>query len=296
MKKKFITFSLLILLNSCVMFPYKYEVNYNLKTDFSKYGNSQNPQITNDEKQQLISDSIKILNYRIKQSGGKVIDIKTDNDDSSITVRAKIRQLPDKFEKHVLSFCAIEFKLCNEEYTDKAAAVFSKMNIDNSKLIQNAEYRTQILKNIYEESNCPDDLEIIFFYNKSETGNNLEPQNPVCLEKSNALNGTDIKSVIVEDQNGQNVLNITTTETGKQKLSEATRPANLNKRLAIVSNNRIICMPIIKDQIASGKIQITSSMSKSEANDLADAIKNGILPIQFNITEKSYIYLLDKKE
>lgn len=62
--------------------------------------------------------------------------------------------------------------------------------------------------------------------------------------------------------------------------------ANVNRRLAIVLDDKVQSAPVINEQIPSGRAQITGRFTMEQANDLAIALRAGALPCPIVIEEE----------
>ena len=60
---------------------------------------------------------------------------------------------------------------------------------------------------------------------------------------------------------------------------------NINKTLAIVIDGHVYSAPMVRNEIASGKVVITGNFSVDEVNKLVAVISHGPLPVQFEIVE-----------
>jgi preprotein translocase subunit SecD len=61
------------------------------------------------------------------------------------------------------------------------------------------------------------------------------------------------------------------TKEGRATFAKVTRE-NINKPLAIIVDNELICAPIIRTEITGGKASITGSFTEEEANRIAKGI------------------------
>jgi preprotein translocase subunit SecD len=74
------------------------------------------------------------------------------------------------------------------------------------------------------------------------------------------------------------VVAITFDNVGKEKFSELTKN-NLNKKIAIVLDNKIVSAPTVQSEITDGSAVITGSKDIKEAQDLAKRLNEGMLPV-----------------
>jgi len=74
------------------------------------------------------------------------------------------------------------------------------------------------------------------------------------------------------------LVSITFDNAGKEKFAELTKN-NLNKRIAIVLDNKIVSAPNVQTEIADGRAVITGSTDIKAAQDLAKRLNEGMLPV-----------------
>jgi len=84
------------------------------------------------------------------------------------------------------------------------------------------------------------------------------------------------------------VVSITFDNTGKEKFAALTK-ANLNKRIAIVLDNKIVSAPNVQTEISDGKAIITGSKDIKEAQNLAKRLNEGILPVPAKLVAQQNI-------
>jgi preprotein translocase subunit SecD len=77
---------------------------------------------------------------------------------------------------------------------------------------------------------------------------------------------------------------ITFNSIGAMIFQEVTR-ANVKKRLAIVLDDNVYSAPVIQEEIAGGRAQITGQFTTEEARDLAIILRAGALPAPVVILE-----------
>ena len=71
------------------------------------------------------------------------------------------------------------------------------------------------------------------------------------------------------------VISVTLTEIGKLKFAEATRN-NVDKKIAIVGNGKLLSAPVVQSEIAGGMFEIAGDFSKEDAKQLAERIEKDI--------------------
>jgi preprotein translocase subunit SecD len=84
---------------------------------------------------------------------------------------------------------------------------------------------------------------------------------------------------------GQSVVSLELNRDGARKFARVTG-ANVNKRLAIVLDDRIYMAPVIRSKIPNGRAVIEGLANIEEANDLAIVLRAGALPTSVLIEEE----------
>ena len=84
---------------------------------------------------------------------------------------------------------------------------------------------------------------------------------------------------------GQSVVSLELNRDGARKFARVTG-ANVNKRLAIVLDDRIYMAPVIRSKIPNGRAIIEGLANIEEANDLAIVLRAGALPTSVLIEEE----------
>jgi preprotein translocase subunit SecD len=110
---------------------------------------------------------------------------------------------------------------------------------------------------------------------------------PLVLKKRTLMTGaylTDAK-VQIDSQYNEPYVSIEFDKKGGQIFAEITA-ANVNKRLAIILDNKVQTAPVIQERIAGGKARITGRFSPSEAHDLAIILRAGALPAPVKVLEE----------
>ena len=93
--------------------------------------------------------------------------------------------------------------------------------------------------------------------------------------------GTDVKGASAQraQLTGEWQIIVSFTGKGQNKFTDLTA-ATINKRVAIVLDGVVLSAPTIQDRI-DGDAQITGSFTRKSANDLANTLKYGALPLSF---------------
>ena len=100
---------------------------------------------------------------------------------------------------------------------------------------------------------------------------------PIYVSVKASLNGGHIEKVsFYKDANGTHSIGLTLTDDGA-KAMEATTSRNLNKKLAIVLDGKVVSAPIIRSAIAK-EVQLTGRFGKDDLLKLFRAIVLRDLP------------------
>lgn len=105
------------------------------------------------------------------------------------------------------------------------------------------------------------------------------------VSKNVPVSGRDLKSARVQKGSvGEPVIGFTLTPEGAPKFSNLTGQ-NINRRLAIVLDNKVVSAPNIESQI-NGDGVIQGSFSQQQASDLALVLRSGSLPASLTTLEE----------
>jgi len=95
-------------------------------------------------------------------------------------------------------------------------------------------------------------------------------------------------SEIGTDNAGQWVVNLDMNKEGRKRWSRFTG-ANIDRRVAIVLDNKVFMAPYIRDKISSGSTQISGFANMQEAKDIASVLQAGELPAPINIIQTNFV-------
>ena len=109
----------------------------------------------------------------------------------------------------------------------------------------------------------------------------------LLLEEKVSLTGKTVKNATVnfESQFNEPVVALEFDAEGAKIFSDLTG-ANVNRRLAIVLDDKVQSAPVINERIPSGNAQITGRFNIQQANDLAIALRAGALPAPIVVEEE----------
>lgn len=131
------------------------------------------------------------------------------------------------------------------------------------------------------ESTPPKDAEkMILMVTNSAAG--LTGRQFFWVEKTVLMDQDDLQSarVVTSSPSTSNVpgrpeIEVTFTPKGRKRFAEVTRH-NINKRLAILINGRIISAPVIRSEISGGTALISGNFTEAEASELSNKINQAL--------------------
>ncbi len=135
------------------------------------------------------------------------------------------------------------------------------------------------------ETTNEDGIKLTDYYDNSEND---------ILWAPTDLTGRNLSSAQATFQGGQAqiqsepVVSITFDNAGQEKFATLTRE-NLNKRIAIVLDNKIVSAPYVQVEINDGQAVITGSADIKEAQQLAKRLNEGALPVTANLVAQQNI-------
>jgi protein-export membrane protein SecD len=113
------------------------------------------------------------------------------------------------------------------------------------------------------------------------------PAQKIAVRKRVDVDGADLTDARAgsNPQDGQWVVNFTFNSVGARRFSDITR-ANVNRRFAIVLDDKVISAPVIREPITGGRGQISGNFTAASANDLAVLLRAGALPAPLTVIEE----------
>jgi len=107
------------------------------------------------------------------------------------------------------------------------------------------------------------------------------------IEKRILVSGGDLTDAQAgfDSRTNEPVVNFRFNTTGARKFAQATQE-NVQKRFAIVLDNKVISAPVIREPILGGQGQISGHFTVQSANDLAILLRAGALPAPLTIIEE----------
>lgn len=114
-----------------------------------------------------------------------------------------------------------------------------------------------------------------------------EPPEPIVVEKRVMVAGdrlTDARANF-NQQTGEPVVTFRFDSVGAREFGDVTKE-NVNRRFAIVLDNKVISAPVIREPILGGSGEISGNFTVQSANDLSVLLRAGALPAPLKILEE----------
>lgn len=216
---------------------------------------SYEPRILKEIQSRLLAQSIEIVNRRVNEAGTKEPVIQQQGTDRIIV---QVPGLKDPSQlKHLLGKTArMTFHLVNENVT--------QAQIDSGIL--------------------PPGTALMPADTASTHGLPGEPPRfPIYSEVS--LSGELLTGANASFNNGVPVVDFQFNTLGAQKFADITGK-NVNRRFAVVLDNKVITAPVIRNAILGGRGIIEGNFTVESANELAMLLRAGALPAPLSIVEE----------
>ena len=254
-----------------------------LQADYDRMEKKMGRRLTEKDKNEITSQALDMIRDRIDVFGVSEPQIRTRGTDQ-IELQLPGVSDPQAIEDALGMTGTVEYRLADDELSAKAKEALVTLKAG---LPVNAEQDASLREKITQEIKCPEDKEVMFYYERDVSSDKLRAVYPIVLEKAIALAGSDISQAKPgTDDYGRLAVHFTTTADGAIKFATATAPKNKGRRLAIVIDHKVRSAPSINGQINGGSAVIEGSFTSDEINVLVRIIKEGALPVDLNTVEK----------
>lgn len=131
----------------------------------------------------------------------------------------------------------------------------------------------------------------VLYQNEKDAESGKSSPKPYLIKKQTLLSGDTITDARVQiDSQDYNKPHVTITFDKKgARIFERITGENVQKRLAIILDNKVYSAPVIQDKIAGGQARITGNFTMEEAKDLAVVLRAGALPAPVVIQEERLV-------
>ncbi|MCP3950755.1 MAG: protein translocase subunit SecD [Desulfobacterales bacterium] len=136
------------------------------------------------------------------------------------------------------------------------------------------------------EGSAPRGSEILYLV-RQDRETNRTTKTPMLIKKRAVLTGASLTDarVQIDSQYNDPYVSIKFDKKGGRIFARVTEQ-NIQKRLAIVLDNKVHSAPVIQDKISGGEARITGTFTTEEAHDLAIVLRAGALPAPVTILEE----------
>jgi len=144
-----------------------------------------------------------------------------------------------------------------------------------------------VVENVSPNAINPSEHRVLYEEKREALTNKLLQRTPYVVEKRPALSGQAVRSARVEINNTSNqpVVSFSMDSQGAERFGAITT-RNVNRRLAIVLDDKVQSAPVIREPITGGSGQISGQFTMDDANRLAIQLRSGALPAPLNIREE----------
>ncbi len=233
-----------------------------------------------------LTESVRIIKLRLNSFDTDDFEIKSIPLENKITVSFseewKIDDIsPLLTEKGELEFCTTIERNEVERLVDKNTDLFSMLNPDTlfSQIGSAREKKMHEIRKIINSLQDEHKFKFVWSLNPNDTLYHLYAINPTTI-----ITGQDIENASwnkVEGSDDNFYISIQLKQSAISSWSNATRD-NIGKPIAIVLDNKMLAVPIVRTEIVNGKCQITGNFSETEAKRFA-LLMTTELPCSFKI-------------
>ncbi len=129
-----------------------------------------------------------------------------------------------------------------------------------------------------------DDVEVGF--DESSLVLDWDKSKKVIFKKRPLMSGEELDNAFVSvNELGIPVVNFELNKLGTKRFAEISSK-NIGNAIAIVLDNKVLNIPVIREQITGGSGSISGNFDMKKANELALLLKAGALPMQLNVVEE----------
>ncbi|HQL43346.1 MAG TPA: protein translocase subunit SecD [Spirochaetota bacterium] len=256
-----------------------------LQANYHKIEEKTGKPLTNTEKNEITEQALELLRNRVDKFGVAEPSIRPKGNDA-IEIQLPGVKDPEAVKKAIGTTGQVEYRLVDDVYTQKANQ-WLKQHYDGKPLPEEQLELNKLSDAIAHAIALPDNLELMFYYERHPQTGKLFAAYPMVLEKKVALAGSDIsKAWVATDEYQQLAVHFNTTPEGAAKFAEVTSEKNQGRKLAIVIDDKVRSAPSIRVQITTGQAIIQGDFTHEEVTALARIIKEGALPVDLSIVEE----------
>jgi len=258
-----------------------------MQADFKKIESKSldGKELSEKEKTELTQQALELIRNRIDKFGVSEPSIRPRGNEY-IEIQLPGVKDPRAVKKAIGTTGRVEYRLVDEEYTNKAAD-WMRTSWAGKPIPQDDEGQERLLADLSTSINLPRDREALLYWDRKKDTNKIIPLYPIVLMREVSLAGNDIsKAWVGNDEYGRPAVHFTTTADGAAKFADVTSKKNIGKRLAIVIDDKVRSAPRLQVQITTGQAMINGNFTYEEVSTLTRIIKEGALPVDLRIIEE----------
>ena len=227
------------------------------------------------------------------QNGLKTVVLKLPDEESNTIRRLAVDQALETIRNRIDQFGVTEpdirrqgekrilIQLPGISDTGRAKDLIGKTALLEFKLVDENNSLTEA-----EKGNIPAGSEILYeelFAPQTQRSTKI----PYLIKKQTLLTGANLKDarVQIDSQYNEPYVSLDFDNKGGRIFARVTEE-NVQKRLAIVLDDKVYSAPVIQEKISGGQARITGRFTTEEARDLAIVLRAGALPAPVNILEE----------
>jgi preprotein translocase subunit SecD len=243
--------------------------------------------LSDEEKNDAGQQALELLRNRVDQFGVSEPQLRR-RESGAIEIQLPGVRDPEAVKRLIGTTGRVEYRLVNDEYSTKAEEwLKNSVELKEKGFPGDPAEQRALLAKISGDINLPEELEVLFLFERVANTRKLAPVRPMALEKKLALAGDDIsKAYRAYDDYSRLCVSFSTTTKGAAKFAEATSQKNHGKRLAIAIDSKVRSAPSINVHITTGHAQIQGDFSLEEVDTLISIIKEGALPVDLERAEE----------
>lgn len=213
----------------------------------------------NDKAKQALEKSIEVIRRRIDESGTKEPTIQRQGADRIIVQLPGVEN-PAEVKRLIGRTAKLEFRLVDEEAGHRGYV--------------------EVGENGRPTIAVPAGSEVL-----PEIGDNKEIARHLTVKKQVSITGDHLSSAQLGFEHGRPGVSIGFDSVGTRKFAEISAK-NVNRRFAMILDNKIISAPTFNEPIPSGHAFISGHFDNKSASELALLLRAGSLPAPLNVIEE----------
>lgn len=229
-----------------------------LEEDRQRYTLSAREDYLDELQEMTLDQALKVIRSRIDQFGVAEPDIRRMQD-NQIQVQLPGLEDTDRAVELVQQTAHLEFRLVDDDVDPEQA----------------------------QKEDLPPGTELLQMQQRRQDGS--YDQRPIAVERRILLTGEHITDANVAFDNYNQPYVALSLDRQGSRVFERVTAENVQRRLAIVLDDKVYSAPSIRERISGGRASITGQFSTQEAHDLAIVLRAGSLPAPVEILQQTSV-------